>query len=99
MLQSLATLFDWFRAISIVISAILFVAAVRYIFITDAFGGYRKYRLEVYKFVEDEKKRFPKRWKNVLELIQSDEADDWKHAIILADGMFDDMLKIGGYSG
>ncbi len=93
------TFLFWFKIASAVISAILLFVVVRLIIVTDAFGGYRKYRLDVRKYGAEEKKRTPDMWKRVLKFVQSPKPEDWKQAVLVADQIFDDVLKIGGYTG
>lgn len=94
-------IFDWieeafgiYKIVSVVISAIFLVLVIRFIILTDAFGGYRKYKLDVYKYGGNEKKAIVNRWKKILDLMSSKNADDWKRAALLAESMFVDIMKI-----
>src|SRR3989344_9070179 len=97
--DQLAEIFSTYRVISAIISVVFLFVVIRYLIVTDALGGFRKYKLDIYKYGGEEKKRIPARWKRVLKLVQSSEPEDWKQAVLYADEMFDDMLKIANYGG
>ena len=41
----------------------------------------------------------PKKWRQIEELIKSNNTSDWKTAILLADSMIEEALKASGYPG
>lgn len=94
MFESLIDAFHVYKIISVIVSVLFFVLVVRYIILTDALGGYRSYKLNIYKYGGEEKKRVPDRWGKVLMLVRSKKPADWKQAALIADEIFWDVVKM-----
>lgn len=46
-----------------------------------------------------EKDKFKTKWQGLLKSLESSQENDWKFAIIEADNLIDEILKINGYKG
>lgn len=101
--QSFLSSFQSFWAIFVVISSI--VSLLFLIGIVYSYLRLREIRIAEAKFygepivVESVEEKRNTRWEHIQVLILSENSNDWRQAIIEADAMLDDMIRLMGYPG
>ncbi|MBU4348659.1 hypothetical protein KJ671_04130 [Patescibacteria group bacterium] len=89
----------WLHSISLLLSG-LFLWGIIYIFIkTDYFNLKTEEYMDIFGVGNLTKRRSLKGWEQIRKRILSSDQQDWKIAILEADKILDEILKMSGYIG
>jgi len=99
MLASFAPLFFWIRVVSAVVSFILLGGIVYLIMQIDYFSDRREYGWRIWRGKKGEKKRSLRKWKTILEDVASGDASRLTNAVLTAQGLVGETLRVAGYKG
>lgn len=94
MFDFLSGIYGWIRVISAIVSVLFLALVIYYSIRTNVLGGYKTYKLDIYKYGGEEKKRIPERWEKVLVLVQSKKNTDMQKALQMGDQLFWDVMKL-----
>lgn len=94
MFDFLSGVYDWVRVVSAIVSVIFLALVIYYSIRTNALGGYKTYKLDIYKYGGEEKKRIPERWEKVLSLVGTKKNTDIQEALQVGDQLFWDVMKL-----
>lgn len=89
----------WLIFVSLVLSALL-VLGIIYCLVNS---GYLKYKADEFSDTigigHVGKRRQLRAWKKITKRLKTEKMEQWKIAILEADAIFDEILKMGGYRG
>ena len=88
-----------FKTISVIVSVVFFILAVQFMIRMDYFGGTKRYGMNLIRKHPSTSEVMESMWKKVLKLISSKNPEDWKKAVLFADTIFDESLRIVGGKG
>ncbi len=88
-----------FKTIGVIVSVVFFILAVQFMIRMDYFGGTKRYGMNLIRKHPSTSEIMESMWKKVLKLISSKNPEDWKKAVLLADTIFDESLRIVGGKG
>lgn len=89
----------WFELTSLIISGILLWLIIFIIVKTHFIGGEARYFFDILGKNRLSKRRTVKAWKQILKRFNTGDDSNLKLAIIEADKVLDELLKISGYKG
>ena len=87
------------ESISFLISALFCVLSIRLMIAMDYFSEDMRYRWNIFKHISNDTQRIMSIWKKILDLVVSHDPHDWRQAVVFADALLDEVLKIAGYRG
>ena len=88
-----------FKTIGIIVSVVFFVLAVQLMIRMDYFGGMKRYGMNLVRKHPSTSDAMGAMWKKVLKHIGSKNPEEWKKAVLLADRVFDESLRVLGAKG
>ena len=88
-----------FQLTSFVVSAGLTALIVYFLLNTDTVSGPIDHLTDVFGFRNISHSRALRGWKQVKKRLESKDKKQWRSAVVEADAIFDEALKIAGYNG
>jgi hypothetical protein len=89
----------WLKLVSVLLSA-LFLWGIIYIIIKTKYLSVKKEQfLDILGKVHVSRSRSLKAWRQIIERMKSEEQNQWKLAILEADHILNEILKMSGYLG
>jgi len=88
-----------FQALGIIVSILCLVASVRLMIKMDYFGGIKKYGVSLFKKYPSTNEVMASLWEKVLKRTTSRVPQEWGQAVLLADKIFDESLRVIGSKG
>ncbi len=88
-----------FKIISFLISAGLLALIVFFLINTETVSGPLDHLTDIFGFRDISSSRALRAWKQIKKRLKSGNEKEWKLAVIEADAVFDESLKIAGYTG
>lgn len=88
-----------FQTISFVVSAGLLTLIFYFLLHTDTVSGPIDHLTDIFGFRNISLSRALRAWKQIKKRLESKDKKQWRLAVVEADAIFDETLKISGYNG